>query len=133
MLKRFLSILSVAIVTSLILILSAVPHHHHGDMVCVSFEKCLLDNKLNDIHAEHHENANDTESCAIRHSFSQKSGTNALNIFLYLFFLFPLVCLFANSLYNRILHFNTHTMYIVPSCFNVHVKSLGLRAPPYLI
>lgn len=133
MLKRFIPISLVAIVASFILLLSAVPHHHHGDAMCVSSEKCLLDNKINDVHTGHHESTNDTETCIVRHFFSQKGGTNALTSFLFLSLLFPLVCLFASSLYNSIFHSGTLAMYIVPSCPKVHAKSLGLRAPPYLM
>lgn len=39
----------------LLIVMPAVPHHHHGHRVCVLVERCVHDGAYNDEHTAHHE------------------------------------------------------------------------------
>lgn len=38
----------------ILMLLSFMPHHHHGLQICIRIERCDLDGMINDVHTEHH-------------------------------------------------------------------------------
>ena len=53
--KRNFSISFVAFAVAILMMLTLLPHHHHGDIACVEIERCEADDAVNDIHTDHHD------------------------------------------------------------------------------
>ena len=51
--KRILSIYPLVIATLFIIVFSAIPHHHHKEVLCMVMELCEQDNTYNDDHTDH--------------------------------------------------------------------------------
>jgi hypothetical protein len=58
-LKRFVSILFIAIATLALFVFAVAPHHHHQGALCFVMERCEQDGYFNDEHTQHHGDADD--------------------------------------------------------------------------
>ena len=141
--KRILSIVPIAIATLLLLVFSAIPHHHHRGVICFAMETCEKDHTYNDEHT-HHNAAGDThqgKTCSTNAEYvssssetirskvvSHDGGDNLV--------LLPVLCLLANYLTYSVDLLNTGITYgeFVMSYTPVVLgESSGLRAPPYCL
>ena len=51
--RRLANIIVWTIGVMAMLIAPMIPHHHHGEVVCMIMERCELDDAINDEHTEH--------------------------------------------------------------------------------
>ena len=51
--KRIFFVYPLAIATLFLIVLSAIPHHHHKEMMCTVMELCEQDDIYNDGHTDH--------------------------------------------------------------------------------
>lgn len=57
--RKLLCILFLIIATVSYIAVTAIPHHHHGDKICMAIELCGEDGNVNDNHTHHHGDSND--------------------------------------------------------------------------
>jgi hypothetical protein len=58
-LKKRLSISLVSLAALMVLVMNVLPHHHHGDSVCVVMEHCEKDDSAGGGHADHSDDMTD--------------------------------------------------------------------------
>lgn len=51
--EAYLFVYPLAIATLFLIVLSAIPHHHHKEMMCTVMELCEQDDIYNDGHTDH--------------------------------------------------------------------------------
>lgn len=138
--KRILSIYPLVIATLFIIVFSAIPHHHHKEVLCMVMELCEQDNTYNDDHTghgtgqdKHHQTNCVSNVDYIPSSTIIKSSLDSGNgISLHL----PVIFLLADIL---ALDFNTSELettydgYVVSYTSVVLGESCGLRAPPFYL
>ena len=61
--KSILSFIACTFGLLAMLIAPMIPHHHHGEEVCVVMERCSIDHNINDKHTSHHGESNECSSC----------------------------------------------------------------------
>lgn len=137
--KRILSIHLLAIATLFIIALSAIPHHHHKEALCIVMELCKQDNTYNDVHTDHSTDPDDHRHspCVSNVDYISTSGItkshldNENGIFLHL----PVWILSGGTLTPDIHTPELETIYDGYDVSQTSValgESSGLRAPPQL-
>jgi hypothetical protein len=132
----------VAVLT--IIVLSAIPHHHHKDVVCMVMEVCEQDHTFNDKHTGHSSDAssNHQSSCITGSEYasvevistkgkavSSDTGSSHHPEF-------PVLYLLIDSQQYRGISHNTKHSYpefIIPFVSTHLGHSSGFRAPPFYI
>lgn len=137
--KRIFSIVPIAIAILSIVVLSAMPHHHHKEMLCTVVEKCERDNTYNDGHTEHKSGESGEINCVADAEYVS-SNTNrdefvsydeGYSLSFFLFFSVFTGCLLHGmvSLYREIMYGE----YGVSCTSALLGESRGLRAPPHYL
>jgi len=74
-LKRILSISFTSMAIAVILVMAALPHHHHGAVTCLISEMCNGHDPINEDHTEHHnaEDSGHSDSCITESQFITRS------------------------------------------------------------
>lgn len=135
--KRIFFVYPLAIATLFLIVLSAIPHHHHKEMMCTVMELCEQDDIYNDGHTDHEaeQDAHNENTCVSQAGYIFPSSVDKSNLHdgslmnIHL----PVLYLFADIL---TIHFdipipeNTYDRYVVSYTSVVLGESSGLRAPP---
>ncbi|MFK2430194.1 DUF6769 family protein [Bacteroides fragilis] len=135
--KRIFFVYPLAIATLFLIVLSAIPHHHHKEMMCTVMELCEQDDIYNDGHTDHEagQDAHNENTCVSQAGYIFPSSVDKSNLHdgslmnIHLSVLY----LFADIL---TIHFdipipeNTYDRYVVSYTSVVLGESSGLRAPP---
>lgn len=135
--KRILSIYPLVIATLFIIVFSAIPHHHHKEVLCMVMELCEQDNTYNDDHTDHgtdqdihHQNICVPNVDYISSSGMTKSSLDSGNgMLLHLPILFLLADILTLNLNTSELE-TIYDEYVVSYTSVVLGESCGLRAPP---
>ncbi|WP_270561732.1 DUF6769 family protein [Bacteroides cellulosilyticus] len=138
--KRILSTYPLVIATLFIIAFSALPHHHHKEVLCMVMELCEQDNTYNDDHTEHgtdrdehHQTACVSSVDYISSSSITKSSLDSENgISLHL----PVIFLLADILaldFSASEPETTYDGYVVSYTSVVLGESCGLRVPPFYL
>lgn len=137
--KRIFSIYPLAIATLFLIVLSAIPHHHHKEMMCAVMELCEQDGTYNDSHTDHgaEQDTHNESTCVSQADYISPSGVDRgnlhdggmMNVHL------PVLCLLADILtiyFDAPIPETTYDGYVVSYTSVVLGESSGLRAPPHL-
>lgn len=135
--KRILSIYPFVIAALFTIVFSAIPHHHHEEVLCMVMELCEQDNTYNDDHTDHgsgqderHQNA-----CLFNMDYISSSGMTKSSLDsengtpLHLPVLFLLSEILTLDLTTPELEI-IYDGYVVSYTSVVLGESCGLRAPP---
>lgn len=135
--KRIFSIVPIVIAILSIVVISAMPHHHHGEVLCTVVERCEQDNAYNDEHTGQDSGESREINC-IADAEYVLSNTNKDELVSYnegyslSFFLF--FSAFTGCLVRVRVQLYREVMYgeYGVSCTSALLgDSRGLRAPPY--
>ncbi|MDY3979999.1 MAG: DUF6769 family protein [Tidjanibacter sp.] len=67
MMKRIMSILGIGVATVAILLLTAIPHHHHGEQICFAVEHCESHQSCSHDNSCDHSCSHDENACMLSH------------------------------------------------------------------
>ena len=137
--KRIFSIVPVAIAIVSIVLFSAMPHHHHREVLCTVVEKCEQDNAYNDGHTGHESGENGESNCVADAEYVS-SNTSRDDLISYnegysLSF-FPCFSVFAGYLVHGMVQLYREVVYGeygISYTSALLGGSSGLRAPPYFL
>lgn len=137
--KRIFSIVPIAIAILSIVVFSAMPHHHHREVLCTVVEKCERDNTYNDGHTEHESGESGEINCVAgteyvspntnRDEFVSYGEGYSLSFFLFFSVFTGYLVRFMVSLYRKIMY----DEYGVSCTSALLGESRGLRAPPHYL
>lgn len=136
--KRILSIYPLVIATLFIIVFSAIPHHHHKEVLCMVMELCEQDNTYNDDHTDHgtDQDIHHQNSCVPNVDYISSSGMTKSSLdsgngmLLHLPILFLLADILTLNLNTSELE-TIYDEYVVSYTSVVLGESCGLRAPPF--
>lgn len=129
--KNFLSFIACTLGALAVLIAPMIPHHHHGEEVCVVMERCSIDNRINDTHTGHHGEDQDCSSCIknaqwldVRANYNRNVADLCL---------LPLFVVFGYEWHMKDVHISELKNHFCRSTIHVlegYGGVSGLRAPP---
>ena len=80
--KRIFFVYPLAIATLFLIVLFAIPHHHHKEMMCTVMELCEQDDIYNDGHTDHEaeQDAHNENTCVSQAGYIFPSSVDKSNL-----------------------------------------------------
>lgn len=134
--KRILSFWAMAVSVLAVIAFTAIPHHHHKEMVCMAMERCGQDGSYNDEHTAHSDDSQEEvcpETANLTTMLSSISRTDSVPDGFPSFFISVLH--FLAGIWQDLMDGSSlpvYAVYKVSYTSAVLGEKSGLRAPPCL-